>query len=149
MASTRMLRAYPHNAVVFLTPRVATLGLVESRHYAIDTPDARCTFEMSWCATHTRGCGGFDVHHEWPEFMGGPSRPAEGKLLVLCPTHHRRQHALIRAMVEAGTTAIHTSHHFAPVEWRAAIYAITQWHAADMPAIKGWSSPAAVLKVAA
>lgn len=142
-----MLQSYPHNAVLFIPPQVSALGLLETAHYAVDGPDVVCAFQSYWCSSHSQGCGGFDEHHKWPQFLGGPEKTDDK--LVLCPTHHRRQHALIRAMIGNGTTAIHTLHYFAPIEWQTAIYAVTQWHSVGMPAILGWSCPAAVVKVAA
>jgi hypothetical protein len=112
-----------------------------------DGPALRCAFETAWCRGHVTLAGGLDEHHRWPLSLGGPAEPtdAQGKLL-LCPIHHRRQHALIRAMVESGATAVRTVRYFAPVEWQTAAYAVGQWLAASRPVIPGWPTPAAALR---
>lgn len=112
-----------------------------------DGPDLRCAFETSWCRLRVTLAGGLDQHHRWPISLGGPPEPTdrEGRLL-LCPIHHRRQHALIRAMVESGATAIRPVRRFADVELTTAAYAVGQWVGAGRPRIPGWPTPAAVLR---
>lgn len=116
-----------------------------SMHAGIDGPHLVCAFEQAWCRGRITLAGGLDAHHAWPTSLGGPAEPTDAAgLLLLCPIHHRRQHALIRAMVEAGSTDVHTVRHYAPVERRTAVYAVGQWLAAGKPVIGGWPSPAAV-----
>lgn len=115
---------------------------------ASDLPTDSCTFGSNNCSASMSGAGGFDRHHKWPEFMGGPDDPVDGAIeLLLCPNHHRRQHALIRYLVECDVTRTPPSwgvlRHFVEGERVAAGYAITKWIAAGRPVITGWSSPAA------
>lgn len=124
--------------VIALAPRVSVDGL-----------NLLCAFESSWCRAHIGGAGGFDIHHQWPRSMGGPAEETDAQhLLYLCPMHHRRQHALIRAMVESGTTDVKTVRYFAAVERQSATYAVTCWLKAGKPPIRGWECPAAALKAA-
>lgn len=116
----------------------------------LDGPTVKCAFETSWCRGHAALAGGLDEHHRWPKSLGGPEDPTDVQgLLILCPLHHRRQHALVRAMVEAGATTIHTVRYFAPVEWQTAAYAVGQWLSAGRPRIAGWPCPAAAVKAVA
>lgn len=117
--------------------------------YKIDGPDVKCSFESYWCKGRSALAGGFDEHHEWPKSLGGSEDPNDVQhLLVLCPTHHRRQHALIRAMVESGTTLIKPVRYYSNIEMSAASYAVGQWVAAGKPRIGGWPCPAAALRAA-
>lgn len=124
--------------------------LAEHPVLGVDGPDLHCAFETGWCARRVTLAGGLDVHHRWPLSLGGPVEPTdvEGRLL-LCPIHHRRQHALIRAMVESGATGIRTVRYFAPLEWQTAAYAVGQWIGAGRPRIPGWPTPAAAVRPAA
>lgn len=110
----------------------------------IDGPVMRCAFHTWMCSPHSAGAGGFDQHHEHPLSMGGdPSKLA----LVLCPTHHRRQHSLIRAMVQSNSTEIRTVKWFSPEERKSAKTAYLGWVELGKPKIEGWSSPAATLRL--
>jgi hypothetical protein len=108
----------------------------------IDGPQIKCAFHTWSCSDHIAGSGGFDQHHRWPKSMGGPEHPPD--LLILCPNHHRRQHALVRAMCERGTDAIHTLHWFSPAEKAVASYAFASWLSIGSPHIS-WVAPAALL----
>lgn len=72
---------------------------------------------------------------------GSPS----GTELVLCPTHHRRQHSLVRYLVETdtGIRSGAVVRHFTSIERTTAEFAYQGWVAAGRPAVGGWSSPAA------
>lgn len=119
------------------------------RPVGIDGLDLHCHFEQYWCVNRITLAGGLDAHHMWPKSMGGSEAASDTQhLLYLCPMHHRRQHALIRAMVESGTTAVHPVRYYAPAEVEAATYAVTMWNGIGKPAIHGWETPAAVLRAA-
>lgn len=97
-----------------------------------------CAFGVA-CGRQVSDRGGLDEHHPDPEFMGGDPGQI---LMLLCPNHHRRQHALIRAYVEAGGRPKLTSS-FATIEWATAQHAFDSWVARGRPALPGWSVPAA------
>ena len=111
---------------------------------ALDAPGTRCGFESHGCSHLAAGCGGFDEHHRDPVELGGDPRQP---LLALCPLHHRRQHALIRYLIECDEAAVPPAHvvlvHFTPVERDTATHAVAQWIARGRPPIKGWPCPAA------
>lgn len=113
----------------------------------IDGDGLKCSFEASWCKGRATLAGGLDAHHEWPKSMGGAELASDTQhLLNLCPTHHRRQHALIRAMVEHGTTAIRPVRRYSKVEVDAAVYAYTRWVGAGKPHVEGWTCNAAAVR---
>ena len=109
----------------------------------IDAPGTACAFDSNHCTTSLSGRGGFDQHHRWPVSLGGPENPND--LLILCPNHHHRQHALIRYLVEVGIgpESYTVTCHFVTLELDAARYAVDHWKAAGSPAIAGWPTPAA------
>lgn len=132
-------------AVKFEPVRVVALA----SRVSVDGLDLHCAFETAWCRNHISGAGGFDIHHQWPKSMGGSDETSDTQhLLYLCPMHHRRQHALIRAMVESGTTDVRTVRTFAAVERISATYAVMCWVKAGKPPIRGWETPAATLRAA-
>lgn len=108
----------------------------------LDAPGTRCHFESHGCSRLVSGKGGFDQHHAIPIELGGdPNQP----LLALCPIHHRRQHSLIRYLVEqidAGPVPA-VMLHFTTAEQATAIAAVQHWDAAGRPPINGWPCPAA------
>jgi hypothetical protein len=109
----------------------------------IDAPGTTCSLASLECSQHLTGAGGFDLHHEYPLSMGGAADQAT--MLTLCPNHHRRQHSLIRYLVElAGRPADHrVMSRFTVAEQRAALTAIGNWQLAGSPPIDGWPCPAA------
>lgn len=109
--------------------------------YTLDTPQAECAFDSHDCSHAVSGHGGFDQHHRWPKSLGGPEHP--GDLLVLCPNHHARQHALVRYLVETQVPQRQVTWHFTSDELATAQYAFEQWKLAGSPHIDGWSRPAA------
>lgn len=125
---------------------MAALGARSLGHYTTDGPGITCDLQAWWCRDRAALAGGFDEHHHWPEFLGGPDKT--GDMLTLCPLHHRRIHALIRAMVEHGTTLLETVRYFTPSEHAVASFGVSKWFANGQPAIAGWSCPAAAVKAA-
>jgi hypothetical protein len=123
---------------------------------AIDGPTVTCSLQSYWCKDRAFLAGGGDEHHEFPKSLGGSDEDGtDGQhLLTLCPTHHRRQHSLIRAYVELlergqglnGLTEYRFARYFTGAERSAALYAVTQWDAAGRPTIEGWSCEAAALR---
>lgn len=109
-------------------------------HVGIDADGTVCSFQSYACTAHMTGAGGFDEHHAWPVSLGGP---ADTALLILCPNHHRRQHSLIRYLVETPTPDWGVLQHFTSDERSTAIHAVDQWRAAGSPPIAGWPAPAA------
>jgi hypothetical protein len=112
--------------------------------FALDTPGTSCAFDSNHCSTSMLGRGGFDQHHPIPlEFGGDPNQP----LLPLCPNHHRRQHALIRYLIEClldGTAAQWpVLEHFTADERAMAERVPVAYDAAGRPPIPGWPCPAA------
>jgi hypothetical protein len=90
---------------------------VSGHAVAIDAPGTVCAFQTRHCSTMIDGAGGFDRHHPIPKEMGGADRQV---YLVLCPTHHRRQHALIRLHCELDSYELPRLHRWhAPEEPRA------------------------------
>jgi hypothetical protein len=115
--------------------------------FGFDLPGAACSFESNACSHSMLGHGGFDEHHEWPKHLGG--YPNQETMLILCPNHHRRQHSLVRYLIEfheAGTEpAWSVEQHFVKAERDAARYAVSRW-VADPTAphpVRYWTSPAA------
>src|SRR4051812_31903559 len=107
----------------------------------LDNPGAVCAFDSHGCSHAVNGRGGFDEHHRWPKSMHGPEHPDD--LLVLCPSHHSRQHALLRYLVENVEPEWDVVKHFTSGERLMAQAAVAQWRAAGSPPIGGWSRPAA------
>lgn len=110
----------------------------------LDAPGTRCHFDSHGCTSLISGRGGFDQHHPIPVELGGdPNQP----LLALCPIHHRRQHSLVRYLVEAlvdGTpVAPAVTVHFTRPERDLATAAVNHWDTAGRPTINGWPCPAA------
>lgn len=109
----------------------------------IDVDGAVCAFGTT-CADTMIGRGGLDVHHAWPVFMGGPATGAD---TLACPNHHRRQHALLRYLVECdqdGTApAWAVRRRYNVIERDTAAWGVEQWIAAGRPPIRGWNVPAA------
>lgn len=132
------------------------LGIDTEAKATVDGPTVACSFQSYWCKDRAFQAGGGDEHHEWPKSLGGSDDDGtDGQhLLILCPAHHRRQHALIRTYVEqieaatslAALGALRFVRPFAAVEHTTAQYAVTQWDAAGRPPILGWPCDAAVLK---
>lgn len=109
---------------------------------AIDAPGTACSLASLECTSHMIGAGGFDEHHEFPISLGGAAD--QTTMLVLCPNHHRRQHSLIRYLVErAGVEEFAVMRRFAKDEQVAARMAYSSWLTAGSPAIGGWPCPAA------
>lgn len=110
----------------------------------LDAPGATCHFGAHDCSRLVSGRGGFDQHHPIPVELGGD--PGQD-LLTLCPLHHRRQHALIRYLIEAlvDGTPVQPSVtvHFTRAERDAASAAVNHWDGAGRPQIRGWPCPAA------
>ncbi len=115
----------------------------QTKPLTLDAPGTLCAFASNGCTAFLSGRGGFDQHHKWPVSLGGPENPED--LLALCPSHHRRQHSLIRYLVQlAGAAeAWAVVGHFTTIERDTARYAVAKWQAAGSPAIAGWPSPAA------
>lgn len=107
----------------------------------IDGGFIRCDFHTWDCSYHAALVGGFDQHHAWPVVMGGPERP--DSLLTLCPLHHRRQHALLRAYVENGVD-VKTVKWFSALERSTARSAVLQWISVGSPRVY-WNTPAAAV----
>lgn len=109
----------------------------------VDAAGASCAFGSS-CAATMIGAGGLDVHHAWPVFMGGPETGAD---TLACPNHHRRQHALLRYLVECDRRQLAPAwtvrRRYNVIERDTAAWAVDQWIAAGRPAIRGWNVPAA------
>lgn len=110
----------------------------------LDVDGASCAFHSRECSGLLIGAGGLDVHHGWPVFMGGPGESADTNA---CPNHHRRQHALLRYLVEQELAGRPPSwavlRHFTLVERDVAAYAVARWVDIGRPVIKGWNVPAA------
>jgi len=111
---------------------------------SLDVDGAVCHFESNDCSSAVIGAGGLDEHHGWPVFMGGPSDEADTNA---CPNHHRRQHSLLRYLVECDRADRLPSwavrRHFTAVERSTADYAVRCWVAAGRPLIRSWNVPAA------
>jgi hypothetical protein len=112
---------------------------------AIDAPGTSCDLESNHCSAAVLGHGGFDEHHRWPKFMGGPEN--QDDKLIVCPQHHRRQHALIRYLAQCNEQRLAPAHtvtgHYTRAELNVADYALQHWIAAGRPPIAAWSAPAA------
>lgn len=110
----------------------------------IDAGHVRCLFHSNDCTEAMIGAGGLDVHHAWPQFMGGPESGAD---TVACPNHHRRQHALLRYLVECDRAGIAPAwavrRRFNPLERSTAEYGVRRWIEAGRPPIRSWNVPAA------
>lgn len=95
--------------------------------------------------TPVSGRGGFDQHHRWPKSWGGP---ADGPLVLLCPSHHRRQHSLLHAWANASAQGKDAPlkkvlRLFKPAEITLAQEAHDKWVSAGRPKIMGEPAPAA------
>lgn len=119
----------------WVPPRPGRLG--------VDLDGAVCAFASNNCTASMIGAGGLDEHHEWPVSLGGDERQADNTMLLLCPNHHRRQHALIRYLVENRAAQWAVLRHFTPAERSAAGFAVEHWWAVGSPTISGWPAPAA------
>lgn len=109
------------------------------------TAPTECAFNSRSCSEFMAARGGFDSHHEFPKFLGGDD--GQTTKLWLCPNHHRRQHALIRYLVECAERAVPTSHlvlrAFTETERDAAAVAVSGWQGAGAPRVAYWSTDAA------
>lgn len=109
----------------------------------VDAPGTICAFHNHGCSQQMLGHGGFDEHHEFPISLGGASD--QTTMLALCPNHHRRQHALIRYLIEnpnvPGVDVVVLR--FTAKERTAAALAVSNWQAAGSPTIHQWPVPAA------
>lgn len=110
----------------------------------LDAPGTVCAFASFRCSEHLEGAGGFDQHHPIPVELGGAP---DQLLLALCPNHHRRQHSLIRYLVECLVAAAAAEwvvlERFTADERHTAQDAVDAWDAAGRPEIKAWPCPAA------
>lgn len=90
------------------------------------------------------GAGGFEAHHEYPQFLGGSPGGVE---LVLCPNHHTRQHSLIRYLIEQTENgrAIdpRVLRRFSTAERAASQFALDSWRADGSVPHASWNIPAA------
>lgn len=115
--------------------------------YGVDLDGSVCALQSHDCTGSMTGAGGFDQHHEWPVFLGGDERAANNTMLLLCPNHHRRQHALIRYLVECVQAGVKASYlvrrHYTKAELDAADFAVANWQAAGSPAVSSWNVPPA------
>lgn len=89
--------------------------------------------------------GGTDAHHRWPKSWGGP---ADGPLVELCPSHHRRQHSLLHAWADASAAGleqpdVRVLRLFHIDEVNLAREAHDKWAAAGRPPISGEPARAA------
>lgn len=107
----------------------------------IDAPGTVCAFQSNGCTNAVLGRGGLDEHHAHPLSLGGA--PNQSTMLALCPQHHRRQHSLIRYLVENAVTSPAVLGHFTHTEQQAAVDAVTAWRTAGSPPIANWPTPAA------
>lgn len=108
----------------------------------IDSPGLVCSLAALECSQHLTGAGGFDQHHEFPLSLGGAAD--QTTMLIVCPNHHRRQHALIRYLIERKSVEEYAvMRRFTAKEQDAARMAVSSWLAAGSPAINGWPVPAA------
>lgn len=132
-----------------MTPRLHVVRFEPAPNHGIHTlvtgPTVQCAFETRACSVMMRHAGGFDEHHPWPISMGGATAQ---KMLILCPNHHRRQHSLVRYLVECEQADCVPDYrgvliHFRPAERDAATAALTDWMKADQPNIDGWPCLAA------
>jgi hypothetical protein len=110
--------------------------------FGLDAPGSRCAFG-SRCTLAMTGHGGFDEHHEHPLSLGGVE--GQSTMLVLCPQHHRRQHSLIRYLVECDTDERNplVLRHFTRPERAAAEVAYMGWVSVGRPHVTSWPCPAA------
>lgn len=109
--------------------------------------DARCAFDSNNCSESLEHASSLDQHHEWPKHLGGD--PNQETMLSLCPNHHRRQHAVIRYLIECHEAGMEAAWdvlcHFTKPERDTAMYAVSKW-AADPTAphpVNYWTSDAA------
>lgn len=109
----------------------------------IDGPGICCSFHTWDCSDKAAQAGGFDEHHAWPKAMGGPENPDD--LLILCATHHRRQHALIRAYAQWGT-GVQMVKWFSKQERDTAKWAVEMWRSIGSPHVY-WNVPAAAVQL--
>lgn len=110
----------------------------------LDAPGTRCAFESHGCSRLALAAGGFDLHHPDPIDDGGDAHQDK---IPLCPLHHRRQHSLIRYLVEADESGTEPAweviRRFTPAERDTAELAIKAWVARGRPPITNWPCPAA------
>lgn len=96
------------------------------------------------CGMQLDGRGGLDGHHADPVFLGGDPRQP---LSLLCPNHHRRQHSLLRRLIEdvnAGlVTPMGVRRRFAAAELLVADHAVAAWVGRGAPPVAEWSVAAA------
>lgn len=114
-------------------------------HLLVTGPGVWCAFDANGCSKAVRFAGGFDEHHPWPVSMGGAIVQHK---LVLCPNHHRRQHALVHYLVKCTIASIEPDYrgvlvHFVAPERDAADEALSDWDDAGRPDINGWPCLAA------
>lgn len=111
---------------------------------SLDLDTARCAFHSNDCTESMIGAGGLDVHHGWPSFMGNPAEDGDTHA---CPNHHRRQHSLLRYLVECDRDGVAPAwavrRRFTPVERATAEQAVAKWVGIGRPAIRYWNVPAA------
>lgn len=116
----------------------------------LDRPGTECA--MSRSCVPVLGAGGFDQHHPIPtEFLEVMGITLVQILLLLCPTHHRRQHALIRYLYNShllGTDRAEWTvlQHFNSIERQYAYEAIAwlaEQNGGSMPPVRNWPAPAA------
>lgn len=123
------------------SPVATAHAIVEALgHYGVDLDGSLCSFQSYTCSALMVGAGGLDEHHEYPLSLGGQD---QGTKLLLCPNHHRRQHSLIRYLVETAAPLWAVLRHFTQLERETAAVAVSQWKANGSPPIAGWPAPAA------
>jgi hypothetical protein len=109
----------------------------------IDELDVACSFESRRCTDYMIGAGGLQLHHEFPEHLGGEP---QGRRLVLCPNHHVRQHSLIRYLIECQQQGVSSDYdvirHFTADEVVSAQYARDRWLESGRKPVN-WNVPAA------
>lgn len=113
-------------------------------HTLVTGPEIVCAFDNG-CSDRMRDFGGFDEHHAWPLSAGGPANQPK---LILCPNHHRRQHAMFRYLVECDEAGVRPDYwgiliHATPAERDTVKMSLTDWIGAGRPAINGWPCLAA------
>lgn len=109
----------------------------------LDAPDAVCYFQSHDCSHLVSGRGGFDLHHPVPVELGGAE---DEQRITVCALHHRRQHALIRYLVECEVASLTPAWdvlcHFTGAERNVATHAVDTWVALGLP-VPQWNVPAA------
>jgi hypothetical protein len=98
-----------------------------------------CAFGKRCGAMVTRA-GGLDQHHPQPLSWGGSP---DQELLVLCPNHHRRQHALLATLqARGGELSAVGGAVFHADELPTARLGYAGWMASGRPPIHGEPAPA-------